>query len=362
MKVCIVTGGSGGHIYPALTFTEYLLENDLAEVFFIGNEHRMEARIIPQLGYKFLPIRNDGLQGSFFDKILAILSQMKAILKSRKYLKEEKPDIVFAFGGYVTLPVVLAAKSLNIKIALHEQNAFVGKANKWVSRYAQAIFTCYEDAFKGEPNAYLYGNPRASLAQNVEIDPSEFNRIGLDPDKKQVLVVMGSQGSDSLNNLFKHNISLFEDIDYELIFVTGPMELEAFMDNIGPIPKNVFIQGFVDQGKLLPYLKLIVARAGASTITEIAAFGLPSILIPSPFVANNHQYYNAKALYDKNATILFEEKDLNPESFKNIIDSILHDEARMDALSKNVSAFDTPKVNDHIYAKIKEVVFNEQAK
>lgn len=359
MKICIVTGGSGGHIFPALTFTDYLIDNNLAEVFFIGNEHRMEARTIPQLGHKFLPIRNDGLQGSLKDKIWAMMSQFKAIMKSRKYLKEERPDIVFAFGGYVTMPVVLAAKSLGIKIALHEQNAFVGKANKWVSGSADAIFTCYEDAFKGEDKVYLYGNPRAILAQSKVKDNTELKRIGLDPDKRIVLCVMGSQGALTMNQVFKDSLHEFKDKDYQIIFVTGPLELDDFMIGVHDIPKNVFIEGFVDQGKLLPYLDLIVARAGASTITEIAAFGIPSILIPSPYVANNHQFFNAKALSDKNATILFEEKNVNKDSFVKQIDDILGNDALLNTLKKNVREFDTPHVNIDIYNKIKEVLSYE---
>lgn len=359
MKICIVTGGSGGHIYPALSFTDYLIEKDLAEVFYVGNQRRMESTIIPEAGYQFYAIDNEGLQGSKLDKIKAVFGQVKAIIKSRKILKKERPNIVFAFGGYVTLPVVLAAKTLGIKIALHEQNAFVGKANKWVSGYADAIFTCYEDAFKGHDHAYLYGNPRASLAQNVKKDPSELNRIGLNPEIKIVLAVMGSQGADSMNKIFKESLSLINDIDYQLVIVTGAQSLDSFMNDIETLPKNVFVEGYVDQGKLLPYLDLIVARAGASTITEIAAFKLPSILIPSPFVANNHQYFNAKALYDKDATIMFEEKDVSAKALIEKIDMVLNDEALMKSMSEHVAHFDTPHVNEDIYHKIHEVITSE---
>lgn len=359
MKICMVTGGSGGHIYPALTFSDYLKTYDDVEVFYIGNEHRMEAEIIPKHGYDFYPIKNEGLEGNVFDYVYAVLSQAKAILKARKHLKKLKPDLVFAFGGYVSLPVVLAAKSLNIKIALHEQNAFVGKANKWVAKYADAIFTCYEEAFKGYQKVQLTGNPRAVLAQINTKDESELKRIGLDQNKPIVLSVMGSQGARSINRIFKKALRLIDALDYQLVFVAGPTEYDELVEGIDKIPQNVFIESFVDQGKLLPYLNLMITRAGASTITEIAAFGIPSILIPSPFVANNHQYYNAKALADKHAAILLNEDDLTPEVFIRLIQDTLNDKAQLKSLSKNVKTFDTPKVNEEILQTLRRVVSNE---
>lgn len=359
MKICIVTGGSGGHIYPALTFSDYLLKNDLAEVFYIGNDNRMEAKIIPEHGYPFYAIRNAGLQGSIFYKIYAMSTQFKAIYQARKHLKKLKPDLVFAFGGYVSLPVVLAAKSLKIKIALHEQNAFVGKANKWVSSDAHAIFTCYEEAFKGHENVYFYGNPRASLAKDVVKDDAEVKRIGLNLEKPIVLSVMGSQGATSINNMFSEAIKMIDTLDYQLVFVTGKNEFEPFMEKIDHIPENVFILDYVDQGKLLPYLDLIVSRAGASSITEIAAFGIPSILIPSPYVANNHQYFNAKALSDKDATILYEEKDLTPGGFLKTIEDTLNNQNTMNTLRENVKTLDTPNVNENIYRVLKQVIEDE---
>lgn len=359
MKIAIVTGGSGGHIYPALSFSDYVKKNDNVDVVYIGNSHRMEANIIPEHGYDFYPIKNEGFEGNTFDKIYAVLTQGRAIHQARKHLKKIKPDIVFAFGGYVSLPVVLAAHSLKIKIALHEQNAFVGKANKWSSRYADVIFTCYEEAFKGEDNVYLYGNPRGSLAVDQEKNDKEINRIGLNPNKPIVLVVMGSQGSQSVNKMFKKSLDNFKPIDYQLLFVSGPLEYDELMDGIEDIPNNVFIESFVDQGSLLPYLDLIVARAGASSIAEIASFGVPSILIPSPYVANNHQYYNALALQEKHATILLEEKTMTQTSFFKTIEDTLNDEQSLKELSENVKIFNTPNVNKDIYRMIKRVIEDE---
>lgn len=348
MKICIVTGGSGGHIYPALTFADYVRLHTDHEVFFIGNDHKMESKIIPDAGYQFYAIHNKGLQGSRIDKIHAVFGQFKAIKEAKKHLKDLKPDLVFSFGGYVTLPVILAAKHLKIKSFLHEQNAFVGKANRMAARFVEAKFTCYEEAFKGESDVYMYGNPRASLA-NTSIDSSfELERIGINQSLPVVLYVMGSQGATTMNRIFSDALPLFKDKPYQVIFTTGPLEYDTFNIKESLDLENVFIEPFVDQKALLPAIDLIFARAGASTITEIAAFAIPSILVPSPYVANNHQYFNAKSLLDQGATLLVEEKSLTPETIVEIIDRLMRDDAKKEALSKQVALLNTPHVNTNI--------------
>lgn len=356
MKICMVTGGSGGHIYPALTFADYVKNNSDIDVFFIGNDHKMESEIVPNHGYDFYAIHNQGLQGSFVDKIKAVLGQVGAILQARKHLKKLKPDLVFTFGGYVSLPVVLAAKSLGIKVVLHEQNAFVGKANRMSAKYAAALFTAWDEAFKDEPHVYNYGNPRASLGYNPEFNPKEHNRIGLHDQLPIVLCVMGSQGSQTMNQIFMNMIPKLNNIDYQILFVTGKLEYDNFVKNMPSLPENVFVEGFIDQGALMPYVDLLVARAGASTLTEIIAFDKPSILIPSPYVADNHQYFNAKALSDQGAAILIEEKMVTDDSLILTIDTIIKDREKLNELKSNLGGFKTPNVNSDILNKILEIL------
>lgn len=360
MKICIVTGGSGGHIYPALTFADYVRLNTEHEIFFIGNDHKMEATIIPESGYSFYAIHNKGLQGSRSDKFKAVIGQFKAIKEARAHLKRLKPDLVFSFGGYVTLPVILAARSLKIKSFLHEQNAFVGKANRMAARFVEAKFTCYEEAFNGESNVFLYGNPRAALA-NTTIDSSlELQRIGVNQSLPIVLYVMGSQGASTMNRMFFDTLSLFKNKPYQVIFTTGPIEYDTFHQKWNDDIDNVFIEAFVDQKALLPAIDLIFARAGASTITEIAAFGIPSILVPSPFVANNHQYFNAKSLLDQDATVLVDEKMLTPQKIVEVIDTLMGDEAKKTMLSKQVAMLNTPHVNENILRVIEAKVLGDE--
>lgn len=355
MKICIVTGGSGGHIYPALTYADYVRKHSNYEIFFIGNDHKMESEIIPKAGYDFYPIHNQGLQGSKLDKIKAVFSQFSAISAARKHLKKLKPDVVFAFGAYVSVPVAIAAKTLGIPIMLHEQNAFPGKANRMIAKHSKAIITSYPEAFSEYKQSYYLGNPRASLSQEDIKTEAEWQRLNL-KDLPTVLIVMGSQGSSAMNPLFEDYIAHFSESDYQVILTTGPNHITAFEEKFPNLPENLIVTGFVDQKSLLPKLDLIVARAGASTIAEIQSFALASILIPSPHVANNHQYYNAKSLHDASACELLIEKDLTAAKLTEAIDCLMEDENVRKLMGRNAKQMAKYEAVSDIHALVEKVV------
>ncbi|AMC93314.1 hypothetical protein AOC36_04790 [Erysipelothrix larvae] len=355
MKICIVTGGSGGHIYPALTFADYAKENSDTSIFFIGNQDRMESRIIPEAGYPFFAIHNKGLQGSVLDKVKAVAGQFSAISEARKILKEQKPDLLFAFGGYVTLPCVLAAHRLNIPVVLHEQNAYVGKANKMAARYARAIITCYDKAFEGVESVYQYGNPRGAIDPKQIDSKHEMKRLGIKDTDAIVLYVMGSQGAQTMNDVMVDLIPKVKDKPYKLVVSTGANEYQSFIRRIEQVPSNVIVEPFVDQKALLGVTDLVVARSGATTIAELAAFKTPSILIPSPYVANNHQLYNAKALEDKGACVLIEEDRVKTDVLMDAIDDLMGDSIKLKAIGTAVSTFARPDANQRILALLKTI-------
>lgn len=355
MKVCIVTGGSGGHIYPAITFADTMKSRG-HDIAFIGNDHKMESWIVPDAGYNFYPIHNNGLQGSKIDKVKAIFSQIGAFQKAKKHLKDIKPDVVVSFGGYVSAPVSFAASWLKIPLVLHEQNAFPGKANKMVASKAAAIITCYPEAFSGMQRVHYLGNPRASLIHEVIPYDLEFERIGLDENLPLVLVVMGSQGSTSMNSKLENFVKNFNEDSYQVIVTTGPNHVDAFKDKVGNVHPNVKIQGFIDQKALLSKLDLIVCRSGASTIAEIQSFGIPSILIPSPHVANNHQYYNAKSLYDKGACEMILESDIGPLTLNTSISNLLNQPDKLSKISESVKKMATPNASSDIADCVESVV------
>lgn len=356
MKVCIVTGGSGGHIYPAITYADFIKNKRNSEVVFIGNDHKMESWIVPEAGYPFFPIHNQGLQGSALDKIKAVFSQFGAYRTAKKHLKTIKPDVVFAFGGYVCGPVTFAAKSLKIPIVLHEQNAYPGKANKMVADSAKAIITCYEEAFEGRDHVYYLGNPRASLINETIDSTAEVKRLNLKPNLKTVLMVMGSQGSTAMNKKFESYVRHYNDSETQVIIVTGPLHIEKFKQTVGEVHPNIHLEGFVDQKALLPVVDLIVCRSGASTVAEIESFGLPSLLIPSPYVANNHQYYNAKSLFDKNACDMLLEEDINERVLNDRVFKLIRNEERLLQLGENARKRATPNAVSDIADLVEKVV------
>ncbi|CAH2762554.1 undecaprenyldiphospho-muramoylpentapeptide beta-N-acetylglucosaminyltransferase [Erysipelothrix amsterdamensis] len=361
MKVCIVTGGSGGHIYPAITYADFIKKNRNTEVVFIGNDHKMESWIVPEAGYPFFAIHNQGLQGSIFDKIKAVFSQFGAYRAAKKHLKSLKPDVVFAFGGYVCGPVTFAAKSLKIPIVLHEQNAYPGKANKMIADSAKAIITCYEEAFSGRDYVHYLGNPRASLVHE-EIDSSkEVERLNLDLKLNTVLMVMGSQGSTAMNKKFEKFVKYYDDPMTQVIIVTGPLHIDRFKQKVGEVHPNIRLEGFVDQKALLPVIDLIVCRSGASTVAEIESFGLPSLLIPSPYVANNHQFYNAKSLFDKNACDMLLEENIHDDVLNKHVFELIRNKQRLVELGHNARKLATPDAVSNIADLVEKVVGNDDA-
>lgn len=354
MKICIVTGGSGGHIFPAITYADYVKNNSDHEIFFIGNDHKMESNIVPDAGYDFYAIHNQGLQGSVFDKVKALFSQFQAIHQAVKHLKRLQPDLVFSFGGYVSVPVGLGAKFLKIPLVIHEQNAYPGKANKILAKGAKSIITCYPETFSDFKQKRYLGNPRASLSLESIDSQKEFKRFAL-KEIPTVLIVMGSQGSSAMTPIFESFIKNFKSEDYQVILATGPLHIEAFNEKFPNLPENFVLTGFVDQKALLPKLDLIVARAGASTIAEIQSFGVPSILIPSPHVAYNHQYFNAKSLLDQDACEILLEKDLDGPILLSQIDGLMKDESKRKQLAVNVKKMSTPNAVANIHQEIEWV-------
>lgn len=359
-KIIIATGGTGGHIYPALALAQIWKEQQPdTEIVFIGNDDRMEAQIVPDAGYRFLPVHASGFTGSVMNKVKAVARMLRSATKIKGYLKEEKPDLLIGFGGYVTAPAAMAAKSLHIPFMLHEQNSIIGKANKLVAKDADGIVTCYqkaEDDF-ALPTTKLLGNPRATLAARVKKDEAYFSSLGLDPAKKTILIVMGSLGSSSVNELMKTALSKV-DPSLQIVYVCGKDNAGALADFQGM--DHVHAVGYVDALRLYGMLDGMVCRAGATTLAELTALGIPAVIIPSPYVAENHQFYNAKMLTDANAAVMLEEKDLNADSLCAAISQAFLDEDRRQTLKKNAQALGKPNAAYDIVRWADEIIDRSQ--
>lgn len=334
MKVMIAAGGTGGHIYPAMALAEVLKEKSAdSEIVFFGSDNHMEATVIPQAGYRFYGIKMSGMTSGIRAKIRSALSLIRGEVFCRRMLKKEKPDICVGFGNYISVPFIRAAHRLHIPTMIHEQNSFAGKANRFVSGIADAVVTCYESNAKQMPkaNIRLLGNPEASLADRTVWDPSVLQKMGLDPEIPFVVFMMGSLGSSSVSRVIDEACALF-DPSFQVVIAAGRSNEYTFTTGS---QGRIRIVPYVDGKAMLKGCALAVTRAGATTMAEIGAIGCASVLIPSPYVQNNHQVYNAMELVRQDAAVMIEEKDLTAEHLAETVNGLMKDDERRSKIREN---------------------------
>ncbi len=330
----IACGGTGGHIYPACALAEVLKkEYPECEIRFFGSSNRMEADIIPALGYSFTGVEMSGMNGGLKAKAASVLSMAKGIGYCRKILEEYRPDICVGFGNYISVPLILAAKKLHIPTMIHEQNSFAGKANALLGRYADAVAACYESSLKQFPAAKtrILGNPQATKIAEAAEDPDLFARYGLEKDVPLAVMMMGSLGSSSVSEVIDGACLLF-DPSYQVLIAVGKSNPYEFR-NTGS--GRIRLAEYIDGAQMLKACDAAVLRAGATTLAEITAVGTPSILIPSPYVPNNHQVFNAMELVSRNAALMIEEKDLTSQRLAEVLNDLMKDGEKRKELKKN---------------------------
>lgn len=325
MKVILVAGGTGGHIYPALTLANEL-QNRGHEILFVGSSTRMEKDVIPSEGFKFIGLDVSIPRGNIFNKIKSFFSLRKAYKECLKIVKDY--DVAIGFGNYISLPLMLAAKKERLKTIIHEQNSFAGKANLYLDKKMDYVLCSYDENLKQfkNPNTFVYGNPQSYKALKEIEDRNCIKELGLDPNKKTVLIFMGSLGSSSVDKILL-DYFLKTNGSYQIIYARG----KDFDEDLSKysFKEHIVIKDRVDGSKLIKNTDLIIARSGATTVSEIIACGKPSILIPSPFVPENHQYYNALALSENGAAIIIEENKLTSDFLGQNVDSIINNDDKL---------------------------------
>ena len=356
MKIIVSAGGTGGHIYPALAIIKKFKEhNKDLEVLYIGTHNRMEREIIPKEGIRYEELEIYGFSKTkWVRNFKNIFLINKAKKKVKKIIEDFKPDYVIGVGGYVTFPVINVAKKMGIKTFIHEQNSIPGKTNRVLAKDVDLIGVSFKNSinyFNKAKKVIYTGNPCGDDAINAKnIKLSEF---GIKSKKPVILLVGGSLGSETLNNKFKTFLSLVENEPFEFIFITGKRFYEEFMDGFN-CSSNVHIVDYVDHmSGLMKNVSLIISRAGASTISEILALKLPSILIPSPYVANNHQYYNALDLSNMGVSVLIEEEKLNAESLIMALNDVMNN--KYNEMKKNLEKLQVKTSSEIIYDEIMRI-------
>ena len=359
MRAIVCGGGTGGHIYPALAIINKIKEKEPnSEFLYIGTHNRMEKDIIPKYDIDYVGIEMYGLKRKLsISNVKTLYCYMNAFKKCKKVIKNFNPDVVIGVGGYITDPVISTAKKLGYKTFIHEQNSIPGLSNRHLEKFADKIAISFESSkkyFKNPEKIVYTGNPCGENAlQAKKIDKKE---LGLTPNKKLVLIVMGSLGSSKVNDIITTMLPMFNERDYEILFVTGKNYYEKITNKL-KVPKNVKIVPYIDNmTRVMKTTDLMVSRAGASTMSEIMSLEVPTIFIPSPYVTDNHQYKNANDLVKTGAALLIEEENLKGDILVRTIDELFRDKRKYNKLKENLKDIGVKGSSEKIYKMLKELV------
>lgn len=362
LKIVISGGGTGGHIFPALSIANEIKRRyPNAEILFFGAIGRMEMERVPAAGYKIIGLPVMGFnRRNLLKNIPVAFNLFKSMRRAHSLIKEFAPDIAIGVGGYVSGPVLKEAQKLGIPTLLQEQNSYAGVTNKLLAKKARKICVAYSgmERFFPAESIVLTGNPvRRDLLECVATPQQARESLGLNPDTKTVLVIGGSLGARSVNRGIIAGIDSFASKDMQVLWQCGKFyaeECAAVLADSGV--KNVKVVPFIsDMGMAYRAANLVVSRAGAGSISELQLLGKPSILIPSPNVAEDHQTKNAMALVDKGAAILVRDSDSEALLHKEIL-RVLDDEETLANLSKNISAMALADAAEHIVDEVEKII------
>jgi UDP-N-acetylglucosamine--N-acetylmuramyl-(pentapeptide) pyrophosphoryl-undecaprenol N-acetylglucosamine transferase len=361
MKIAVSGGGTGGHIYPALALIREIQKKDEnVEFLYIGTEKGLESKLVPRENIPFKSIHITGFKRKIsFENVKTILRFLKGVRDSKKMLKEFKPDVVIGTGGYVCGPVVYAAAKMGIPTIVHEQNSVPGLTNKFLSRYVDKIAICFEEAreFFPDQKVVLTGNPRASEVLGQDGIKGRLS-AGLKLKIPTVLIFGGSRGARPINEAVVKSLTELSGKPYQVLYVTGDVHFEDVQKEVELVgnPENVIIKPFIhNMPEVLSGVDLTVARAGATTLAELTSLGIPSILIPSPYVTDNHQEKNARALSENGAARLLLEKDLTGPKLVESIDHILSNEEKLADMKKAAKKLGIPDSAQRLYRLMEEL-------
>lgn len=357
-KIIISGGGTGGHIFPAIAIANELKRMDpLNEILFIGAKGRMEMQKVPEAGYKIKGLWISGLQRKItYKNLLLPMKWVYSVYTSLKIIKSFKPDVVVGVGGYASAAIVFAASIKGVPILLQEQNSFAGLTNKWLSKRASKICVAYPEMEKFFPsNKIVYtGNPiRQDLIENAKDKNEAKKSLGLDINKPLLFVTGGSLGARTLNESVAKNLELLKEKNIQLIWQTGSFYYNEYKTIE---QKGVQIKEFVKNMDLVySAADLILCRAGALTISEICALGKASVLVPSPYVAEDHQTHNALSLANRDAAILIKDQNAIQEAIPKCIE-VLKNAEILNSLERNALTLGKPIAANQIALEVLSLV------
>lgn len=345
LHVLISGGGTGGHIFPALSIADAVKRSyPDAKILFVGAENRMEMKRVPAAGYDIIGLPVAGFDRKRLWRNFAVLCKLlRSLLRARKIVRNFKPDIAIGVGGYASGPTLKAAQRAGVPTLLQEQNSFAGVTNKLLAAKADSICVAYPgmERFFPAEKIVMTGNPvRKSLFDNTMTSQEAKAALGFDPDRRLVLVTGGSLGARTLNNAMIEAIEsgAAEKVNFQILWQCGGADAERCKAAVAHrLPSNVILTDFIsDMAVAYRAAELVVARAGAGTISELELLGKPAILIPSPNVSEDHQRHNAEALSTRGAADMVLDVDAQALLWKHIVD-IIENENTLVELSNNIS-------------------------
>ncbi|GKT03574.1 undecaprenyldiphospho-muramoylpentapeptide beta-N-acetylglucosaminyltransferase [Furfurilactobacillus sp. WILCCON 0119] len=368
MRLMVSGGGTGGHIYPALALIDDLKAHDnTAEFCYVGTQRGLESKIVPARGIRFETIKLQGFSRQknwhgLTTNISTLRLFIEGVREARRIIADFKPDVVVGTGGYVSSAVLYAASRMHIPTLIHEQNSVVGVTNKFLARFVDKIAIAFEDARDQFPEQKVIftGNPRAQQVATMHSD-FQWSSYGLKDDVPTLLIFGGSQGALKINAVSEKAIPEFNQRPYQVVFVTGQKRYDDVMaqleaDGIHPA-ENVVVKPYIsNMPEVLPRVAAIVGRAGATSLAEITALGIASILIPSPYVTNDHQTKNAKSLVKVGAAEMITEPELTVDRLMSVVDQLMTNDAQRTQMAAAAKKMGVPDAADQLLDAVTALV------
>ncbi|SIT00215.1 undecaprenyldiphospho-muramoylpentapeptide beta-N-acetylglucosaminyltransferase [Alicyclobacillus vulcanalis] len=368
MKVLLTGGGTGGHIFPALSLWRHVSARvPGSQCLYVGTERGLESRIVPEAGLPFVSVEAAGLRRELsLDAVRTLWVTYRGYRASLRLVREFQPDVAVGTGGFVALPVIYAASKLGVPTVIWEGNARPGLTNQVLMRRVNAVAVCFPESeamFSRARRVVFTGNPRAS--EVVQVSAADKRRA-LDTyrilrGQRVILIVFGSRGSETANRIVAELLPRFADHpDWRVLFVTGENHFDAIRAQLSALPRNVTLHPFIsDMPALLPHVDVVVSRAGSSTLAEICALGLASILVPSPYVTANHQEENAMQLARAGAARVVKEAELTADRLWRELSDLLN--GPLDDIRERARSFGRPDAVQRLGDLVLEVAGERRA-
>lgn len=357
IKILVAAGGTGGHLFPALAVVEALqkiTDNNIDPVF-VGNPERLESNIVPKLGYNFVPLSVVGFSGLFSLKTISLpFKILQSVSTCKKIIQKNNIVAVLCAGAYLSYPAGLAAVKTGTPLFLMESNVNPGKTIKLLSAKADTIITSFEKSKiffteTEQEKIRCFGNPMRNQFDHIQTKEEARKKLNLDPNKKTIFVFGGSLGALAINKAVEKFVENIPDDSIQIVWQTGKN-----YEYTGPAKGNVIISKFIED-MATPYYAsdLVVSRSGATSVSEICLLGKPSILVPLPSASNNEQAENAKALVEKNATIMIDNSEIL-DRFPIEIGKLLANEEELERMGRVAKSFARPNASMDVANEILE--------